>query len=68
MALKKPDSNSQNLASEEGDEKLRKMTVFSSLKPLLSPFLNNRPNTLKFFSEIMSNYTFTDAVVQVPLY
>ena len=33
-AVKKPDSNSQNLASEEGDEKPRKMAVFSPLKPL----------------------------------
>jgi hypothetical protein len=30
-ALKKPDSKTQNLASEEGDEKPRKMTVFSPL-------------------------------------
>jgi len=33
LALKKPDSETPNLASEEGDEKLVKMTVLNPLKP-----------------------------------
>ena len=54
------------LLGEEGDEKLRKMiTYVNALCDSIITFLNNRPNTLKFFREISYHYTFRDVSVQV---